>query len=227
MNLPTPTPLPNESLPAFRAFAAYAKMGAKRSIRAVACGCHKSASLCARWSRRNHWQSRLRELEVAAAEAENERCAIADTEAKKKFAERIEAEKLRFAKRQIAASEAITRRALEILRLPLGDSKPAEAARLFAVGQSIGAAVLGFQSANGLDLQAVSARQVTNIVVTRDEQTLKTMRIYADYFRQNRSHPQAERYIREYEEELQARGLPLDCQPEDAPPQLSDGETEK
>jgi hypothetical protein len=35
------------------------------------------------------------------------------------------------------------------------------------------------------------------------------MRIYADFFGQNRSHPQSARYICEYEEELQARGLPF------------------
>jgi hypothetical protein len=75
-------------------------------------------------------------------------------------------------------------------------------------------------------LSARAWSNVTNIVIKRDEPSLKAMRIYADFFGQNRSHPQSARYIREYEEELQARGLPLDWQPDDAPPQLSDAETE-
>jgi hypothetical protein len=67
---------------------------------------------------------------------------------------------------------------------------------------------------------------VTNIVIRRDEQSLKAMRIYSDFFKQHPEHPQSVRYIREYEEELEARGLPLDGQPADAPPHLSDSETE-
>ena len=44
------------------------------------------------------------------------------------------------------------------------------------------------------------------------------MRIYADFFAQHSEPPKAGRSIAEYREELEARGLPPDWQPDDASP---------
>lgn len=58
----------------------------KRSIRRLSRRLHKSVTLLGVWSRKHHWQQRLRELETQAALAENERAAQADAEAKKETA---------------------------------------------------------------------------------------------------------------------------------------------
>jgi hypothetical protein len=58
------TPLPNESPKAFSAFKAYADLGDRRSIRAVARKLHKSVTLLARWSKKFRWQERIAALNV-------------------------------------------------------------------------------------------------------------------------------------------------------------------
>jgi hypothetical protein len=122
-------------------------------------------------------------------------------------------------------SERATAKALQVLEMPYGECTPPEATRLLAVGQSIGASLFGMQGANlNGDLQPVGQRLVVNIVVTRDEQSLRTMRIYADFFVQHPEHSQAGRLTAQCREELEARGLPPDWQPDDASPHLSDGE---
>ena len=69
-------------LAAFKAYCA----DPKRSIRPLSRRLHKSVTLLGVWSRKHHWQQRLRELETQAALAENERAAQADAEAKKETA---------------------------------------------------------------------------------------------------------------------------------------------
>jgi hypothetical protein len=232
-SLPNPTPLENESPQAFRAFKAYVQLGRKRSIVAVdrrmAVGRPNGKPLCrsllTRWSAKYRWQSRLAELTARAAIEENERRAQADAEAKKEVAQQIERERLRFVQRQITASEAITQRALEILRLPIGDTKPDAAAKLFAVAYTIGGHSLNLPGAAPFDLQPTGQRQQVNIVIQRDDQSDRVAKVYADFFSQpeNSGHAQAQRFVREYRE-LVAERAALGLQPvdEDAP-QLPDG----
>jgi hypothetical protein len=59
---------------------------------------------------------------------------------------------------------------------------------LFAVAYQIGGGTLNLPDANGLELPPTP---VTNIVVTRDEQSLKPMRIYSDFFKEHPERPQA------------------------------------
>jgi hypothetical protein len=113
VNLPTPIGIEGESPQALTAFALYVKLGDKRSVREVAGRCGKNASLCARWSAKHHWQERLRAMGTEAALAENEHAAQADAEAKKETALLIERERLRFVRRQIAASERATEVAMQ------------------------------------------------------------------------------------------------------------------
>src|SRR4051794_21328364 len=51
---------PDESDPAFTAFACYRDMGGRRTVRSVAQELRKSASLIARWSSQHTWQQRVR-----------------------------------------------------------------------------------------------------------------------------------------------------------------------
>ena len=143
-----------------------------------------------------------------------ERRAQADALAKQQVAQEIERERLRFVRRQIEASERATAKALEILNQPYGECTPPEAARLLAVGQSIGASLFGMHGANlNGDLQPVGQRQVVNIVLARDGESDKAARVYYDFFRQNPSHPQSERSVAEWEQLCAERGKPLDWQP--------------
>ncbi len=148
---------------------------------------------------KHRWQERLRELEVRALTEENERMAQADREAKRKFAEMIEAEKLKFVRRTIEAAELITQKALEILRQPSGNCTPDDAAKLFSVGHSIGSAALNLPGQN-LMLQGFvgSAAAVINVVVKKDAQSRKVDEIEAEYLAKRPDHPQAERRLREW-----------------------------
>jgi hypothetical protein len=72
---------PDESDSAFRAFACYRDLGARRSLRAVAQELGKSGSLISRWSAEHEWRSRVR-----AWDAEQDRV--------KREAQRAEADEL-------------------------------------------------------------------------------------------------------------------------------------
>jgi hypothetical protein len=228
MTLPVPQPIEGESLQAHRAFKTYVALGRKRSQVLVGRRLGISRQLCSRWSAKHRWIERLRELEVTALEQANEAQRIADQKAKEEVAQQIERERLRFIRRQIEASERATAKALEILNQPYGECTPPEAARLLAVGQSIGASLFGLQSAtlHG-ELQTAGQRQVTNIILTRDGESDKAARVYYDYFRQNPTHPQSARFCSEWEQLCAERGKSLDWRPDEDAPALQNGEGEE
>lgn len=57
-------PRPNESMPAYAAFAEYRDLGPKRSMDAVGKGLGKSLALMERWSARHSWVERAREYDA-------------------------------------------------------------------------------------------------------------------------------------------------------------------
>ena len=63
------------------------------------------------------------------------------------------------------------------------------------------------------DLQPLGQRQAVNIVLQRDDQSLRAARIYHDFFSANPTHPQSARFLDEWRDECAARGKPLDWTP--------------
>jgi hypothetical protein len=107
---------------------------------------------------------------------------------------------------------------LEIVRLPLSDVKPDAAAKLFAVGHSIAASLFGMQGASSHgEFQPVNTRQVTNIIVQRDNESLKGQRICYDFFSAHPEHPQSQRFVQEWRDECESRGKPLTWRPDEQP----------
>jgi len=202
----SPTPLESESPQAFRAFASYVKMGHKRSIRGVARRLSVSSTLIKRWSSKHHWQDRLRELETQAALQENEAARKADADAKEKFAERIEAARLRFVERQIEVAERMTQTALRMLKQPMKGNRPDDAAKLFAAANSIAAEVLGLRQQVGLVVQPTSSQPIIQLTVHRDKTSDYFDELQTEFLKENPDHPQAERLLREYHERDQANG---------------------
>src|SRR5712691_3479801 len=110
-----PAPLPNEGSRPFAAFKTYVEDGPKRSIRRCARKLRKSATICARWSKRYRWQKRLRELELDDCK----RSVKADEQAKLSVAKEQERERLKFQQRAVDVSRKATEKGLEILRQPM------------------------------------------------------------------------------------------------------------
>jgi hypothetical protein len=202
MTLPNPTRIEGESDEAFSAFRKYCAQGEKRSLRKLARRLHKSLTLLGVWSKRNRWRTRIVELETKQAIQENKMQGEARRQAAEQFAMRIEEQRLAFIEAEIAAAKKLMERAGEVLAQPFGDVKPDAAAKMFLAAHNIGSAVLNLPMLTVRRELQPSQRQVTNIVIRRDEQSDRVAKIYADFFSrpENRGHPQAERFVREYRE---------------------------
>jgi hypothetical protein len=201
MTLPEPIALPNESLKALQAFKVYIELGDKRSVPAVAGRLQKSVGLIARWCRKHHWRKRITEMTAMAAAEENERNAEADLLAKQETALLIERERLRFVRRQIAASERATEVAMQILNSPHLNCTPPEASRLLAVANSIGGSALGIPSSHALEVSGIGASPVNiTMAMSYDAQSFRNDEIQKQFLLENPTHPQAQRVLREIEE---------------------------
>jgi hypothetical protein len=205
-----PTPLDTESAQAFRAFKTYVQQGRKRSIRGVARRLSVSSTLCKRWSAKHRWIERLRELEMQAALQANEAARKADADAKEKFAERIEKARLRFVERQIEVAEKMTATALRMLEQPMKGNRPDDAAKLFSAANAIAATALGLDQHAGAPAMQPAARPIIHLTVHHDETSDYCERMKYEFALKHPDHAQAQRVIREYEADREARGLPLD-----------------
>ena len=162
----------------------------------------KSRQLLGVWSKKHHSPSRLIELETQARIQENQRQAEADRKAKEETARMIERERLRFVRREIEAAELVTAKALEILRQPYDNCTPTDAARLFAVGHQIGASALGLPGSNlGVGMSGIAPPVNIQIHLTRDETGDRVQRIQYEFLKKHMEHPQAARFIAQYEAE--------------------------
>jgi len=186
----TPTQLPNESVRAFAAFKRYAEMGHKRSLVKLGRKLGISRQAVEQLSKRHRWQQRLRELELADCK----RAIEADEQAKLNVAEERAREQMKFQQRALEASKRATERSLQILKQSAKGSKPSDAARLLAVGDAIGRAALGLDSApigGHFGLQPTAPVNVV-IRVRHDE-------------RSYHMHFETIRFLREHPEHGQAR----------------------
>jgi hypothetical protein len=114
----------------------------------------------------------------------------------------IERERLRFVRREIEAAELVTAKALEILRQPYDNCTPTDAARLFAVGHQIGASALGLPGSNlGVGVSGIAPPANIQIHLTRDETGDRVQRIQYEFLKKHMEHPQAARFIAQYEAE--------------------------
>ena len=181
-----PTPLPNEGLRAFAAFKMYVEDGPKRSIRRCARKLRKSPTICARWSKKYRWQKRLRELELDDCK----RAIKADEQAKLDVAKEQERERLKFQQRAVEVSRKATEKGLEILRQPLKGTRPADAARLLAVADSIGRAALGLEGVGAFGLHPIEPPRMT-VIHHRDGQSDVVDAIKRQFLRDNPDDPAA------------------------------------
>lgn len=108
--------LPKESTKAHEAFVVYAKLGAKRSLPAVARKCRKSVSLIRRWSARNHWIERVGKWDAR----ENSREIEADDKAKDVVALDAKRRQEQVQKEAWEWYQALAAKAREMLRFPVG-----------------------------------------------------------------------------------------------------------
>jgi len=199
----TPVQLKDESPRAYDAFKAYCA-DPKRSIRRCARKLHKSSTIIARFSKKYHWQKRLRELALDDCK----RSVAADEQAKLNVAEERERERTAFQQRALEASKRATQRALEILKESAKGSKPSDAARLLAVGDAIGRAALGLSGADSSHVSfAFGMRPVETPTIVlrmrRDAQSDYVDAIERRYLREHPEHPQARiraDELREHEE---------------------------
>jgi len=153
-----------------------------------------------RWSRKHHWQQRLRDLEAQAAVDKNARAAEANRKAKEETALLIERERLRFVRREIEAAKLVTAKALEILQQPYASCTPNDAAKLFSVAHNIGSSALGLPGAShSLELSGFGAPPI-NITthLTYDATSYKVDQIEKQFLLEH-DHPQKERLLREIE----------------------------
>jgi hypothetical protein len=184
----TPTQLPDESSRAFAAFKTYLADGPKRSIRRCARKLRKSATICARWSKKHRWQKRLREAELD----DGKRAIKADEQAKLSVAKERERAQLKFQERALEVSQKMTARGLQILKQPLKGTKPADAARLLNVADAIGRAALGLEGAAGaaFGLHPIEPPNMT-VVHCRDDQSDVVDAIQRQFLRDNPDDPAA------------------------------------
>jgi hypothetical protein len=184
----TPTQLPDESSRAFAAFKTYLADGPKRSIRRCARTLGKSATICARWSKKYRWQKRLRELELDDCK----RAIKAEEQAKLSVAKERERAQLKFQERALEVSQKMTARGLQILKQPLKGTKPADAARLLNVADAIGRAALGLEGAAGaaFGLHPIEPPNIT-VIHHRDSQSDVVDAIQRQFLRDNPDDPAA------------------------------------
>jgi hypothetical protein len=183
----TPTQLPNESARAFAAFKRYVEMGHKRSLVKLGRKLGISRQAVEQLSKRYHWQKRLRELELEDCK----RAVKADEQAKLDAAKQLEAERLEFRRRAIAASRRATERALQILEQPLGRSRPSDAARLLVAGDAIGRAALELTASGGGSFGLnPTAQPIIRVVLHRDAQSEQLKKNEDEFLRQ---HPEFRR----------------------------------
>lgn len=127
--LPT-SRLPGESGVAYAAFKQWLAMDTgSRSIVAVAAALGKSTTLIGRWAGRWHWKARLVTFEDEQAAIQRE----ADAKAALQHAERREERRAEVEELQYLAGRELVQKAREIVAL-VGPARPADAARLAAVG---------------------------------------------------------------------------------------------
>ena len=184
----TPTQLPDESSRAFAAFKTYLADGPKRSIRRCARKLRKSATICARWSKKYRWQKRLRELELDDCK----RAIKADEQAKLSVAKERERAQLKFQERALEVSQKMTARGLQILKQPLEGTKPADAARLLNAADAIGRAALRLEGAAGaaFGLHPIEPPNMT-VIHHRDSQSDVVDAIQRQFLRDNPDDPAA------------------------------------
>jgi hypothetical protein len=162
-----------------------------RFISPFALGCNETRSRMASGATRTR--------AVLADDAERSRAA--DLAAKQLTAEEIERARMEHIRRQIAAAERATKRGLELLEQPSGDSKPAEGARLLMAGHNIASAVLGVPNAN-LNVAGVSGARPVNItvVLTRDEMSWRADAATRKFLEEHPEHPQYARGLKQLDE---------------------------
>ena len=111
---------PNESAPAFEAFAMYRDMGVNRSIRKAAQNLNKAVTTLAEWSSKHEWVKR-----AAAWDAEQDR--IARNE--------LAAEMAATRKRQRKQARRMQEKGMELLEsISIGDAKLSEVVSLLKAG---------------------------------------------------------------------------------------------
>jgi hypothetical protein len=226
-----PKPLKGESRAAYRAFQTYVELGSVRTMQKVANRLSCSLQNIKRFAIRHKWPERLAMLvaEEAEREAEAERQARLEA-AKEREQMRLSHEKrmLKLAEsswtrlEQFANLPVVRSRKVEEIKDPAGHTisqtiivEPAginwsSYARAVGEFDKIVRLVLGMPTgkqelvgADGAPLLQASA-PVINVVVTRDETSDKVRGIQADYLREHPEHPQAERFLRQYESERDA-----------------------
>jgi hypothetical protein len=151
-------------------------------------GLRKSPTICARWSKKYRWQKRLRELELDDCK----RAIKADEAAKLSVAKERERAQLKFQERALEVSQKMTARGLQILKQPLKGTKPADAARLLNVADSIGRAALGLEGAAGaaFGLHPIEPPNMT-VIHHRDSQSDVVDAIQRQFLRDNPDDPAA------------------------------------
>ena len=173
-----PVQLPDESARAYAAFKSYVG-DPQRSIRRCARRLRKSSTIVARWSRRYHWQNRIRKMELENCK----RAVKADEKAKLTVAEERERERLKFQQRAVEVSRRATEKGLQILKQPLKGTKPGDAARLLAVADAIGRSALGLAGdvAGGAFGLTPVATPVITVIHQSDEQSKEVERIQKQF----------------------------------------------
>lgn len=221
-------PIKGETPKAFRAYKVWLDMGDRRQYQRVASRLRCSTANLRKWARRYDWESRLADAQADAAEIEAQAQQRAVNEmAKKREQMRLDHER-KMSDHCLNAHELITNMLkMPIMQKVKEDTETdakgnviartiifepvnfnmGQAARLMEIVDRTMRLTLGMPTGraeltgkDGEPLKLPAAANITNIVVQRDEHSDKAAKIYHDFFKQNPDHPQAQRYVREYEE---------------------------
>jgi hypothetical protein len=227
-------PVKGETPKAFRAYKIWIELGDKRSATAVASRSRCGRRNIDKWARRWNWQERLAQAIADDAEREAEAAQRAQRDiAKKREALRLEHERKMSEHCEKAHKLIADMLAMPIMQKRSEDVETdakgnviartmifepvnfnmGQAARLLEIVDRTMRLTLGmptgrseFTGRDGEPLKLPSAPNVTNIIVQRDEHSDKASKIYHDFFRQHPDHPQAQRYIREFDELVDNNG---------------------
>lgn len=221
-------PVKGETPKAFRAFKIWIELGDKRDFKTV-CGRLKcSQANLSKWIAKYNWQDRLAQAIADDAEREAEAAQRAQRDvAKKRELLRLEHERKMSAHCEQAHKLIGEMLKMPIMQKRSEDTEVdakgnviartmifepvnfnmGQAARLLEIVDRTMRLTLGmptgrseFTGKDGEPLKLPNTPNVTNIVIQRDEHSDRAAKIYHDFFRANPDHPQAQRYIREFDE---------------------------